>query len=114
MARPHTLGGGAKQTFPRAMTEDLMDLHWFHEEIEQAEVIADDPRQRPSIRRQWRDYRNDAQALMAKKISLMLKTSQSHEKAIAGKATPACRLYERLDPSIKELRCMCATSPDAA
>lgn len=126
MPRPLTLAGGCKPIFPHAISDVLADLASFRHEIEQAEAIADDPRQTPTIRRKWREYRNLVQAVIDIRIELGQMTVMSHAKALGGCATTMCRSYEVNDPSVRELKCEAArrleskrvrsagTSPDAA
>lgn len=108
MARPNILNGGCKPVFPHAVSDILADLASFRHEIEQAEAIADDPRQTPVIRRKWRDYRNLMQNVIDVRIELGQITVLSHDKAIRGCATTICRQYETCERSIDELECVAA------
>lgn len=105
LARPRTLNGGAKPIFPRAMDDVLGDLRAFRQEVEQAEAIADDPRQSPSVRRKWREYRDLMQTVIDVRIGLGEGTVRSHERAISGCASTLCRSYEVCNPSVTELQC---------
>lgn len=108
MARPLRLAGGCKPIFPHAVSDVLADLASFRHEIEQAEAIADDPRQTPTIRRKWRDYRNLMQNVIDVRIELGQITVMSHDKALRGRATSTCRQYETCERSIDELECIAA------
>ncbi len=126
LARPMTLNGGAKEVFPRAVGNGLLDLRTLRAEIEEAETLAEDPRQSLAVRRHWRAYRDHLECALDARIDLLQHSVDSHERAISGRAVAMCREYERCDPSCKELDCLAAarlqmkrvrsagTSPDAA
>ena len=126
MARPMSLNGGAKPTFPRHINDGLLDLRSLRIEIEQAETLAEDAAQSLPVRRRWRTYRDLLEEALDVRIELMQTTVTSHERALAGCPSSKCREYENCDPSVKQLHCEAArrlqmkrvrsagTSPDAA
>ena len=124
MARPHTIAGGAKVIFPRAVGDGLLDLRTLRREIEEAETLAEDTKQTLSVRKLWRNYRDHLECALDARIDLLQRSVESHERAIAGRTTTMCRQYEACDPSCKELSCMAAqirsartasqNNPDAA
>ncbi len=108
MARPVSLNGGAKPTFPRAIDDGLLDLRALRMEIEKAESIADDATQPITVRRRWRTYRDHLECALDVRIELLQHSADSHERAITGRATATCRDYERCDPCIRVLHAMAA------
>ena len=103
MARPMSLNGGAKQTFPRHISDGLLDLRSLRIEIEQAEGLAEDTAQTLAVRRRWRSYRDLLEEALDVRIELMQRSTESHERAISGRATLTCRRYEACDPTHLDL-----------
>ena len=106
MARPANLNGGAKEVFPRAVSNGLLDLRALRQEIEKAEAIAEDVSQSLPVRRKWRSYRDLLEEALDVRIELMQRSTESHERAISGRAMPTCRDYERCDPCVRVLHAM--------
>ena len=123
MARPMSLNGGAKEVFPRAVSNGLLDLRALRQEIEKAEAIAEDVSQSLPVRRKWRSYRDLLEEALDVRIELMQRSTESHERAISGRRMPMCRQYDVCDPSHRELCAMaqkriavasCGSGDDAA
>ena len=103
MARPMSLNGGKTPTFPRHISDGLLDLRALRNEIEEAEGLSESASQPIAARRQWRAYRDHLECALDVRIELLQRSTESHERAISGQVMPMCRQYEACDPSHREL-----------